>query len=148
MLVMSGYKKILVVVDLSADSERVVERAKAIAACYQSQIELLHVVEYIPLEPIGETLLPTIQIENELVQRATIKLGELAERLGLMNSPRLVQAGSIKGEIIRIAQEHQVDLIVLGSRERHGLAILVNFTDDTVLHQAPCDILAVRLQKK
>jgi universal stress protein A len=145
---MAEYKKILVVVDLSADSEPIVARAKAIAACHHSQIELLHVVEYIPLEPIGETLLPTIQIENELVQRATSKLNELAERVGLGHCQRLVQTGSIKAEIIRIAQEHQVDLIVLGSRERHGIAILVNFTDDTVLHQSPCDILAVRLQKK
>ena len=145
---MGEYKKILVVVDLNADSDRVVERAKSIAANYQSEIQLLHVVEYIPLEPIGETLLPTIQIENELVQRATVKLGELAEKLGLAHCQRRVLAGSIKAEIIRAAQEQHVDLIVLGSRERHGLAILVNFTDDTVLHQAPCDILAVRLQKK
>jgi universal stress protein A len=34
---------------------------------------------------------------------------------------------------------------VLGSRERHGLSILVNFTEDTVLHAAPCDVLAVRV---
>jgi universal stress protein A len=46
---------------------------------------------------------------------------------------------------VRIAREHTVDLIVLGSRERHGLSILVNFTEDTVLHAAPCDVLAVRV---
>jgi universal stress protein A len=38
------------------------------------------------------------------------------------------------------------DLIVLGSRERHGLSILVNLTEDTVLHGAPCDVLAVRVR--
>ena len=38
------------------------------------------------------------------------------------------------------------DLIVVGSRERHGLAILVNFTEDAVLHAAHCDVLAVRLR--
>ena len=41
-----------------------------------------------------------------------------------------------------------VDLIVLGSRERHGLSILVNFTEDTVLHEAPCDVLAVRVKPR
>ena len=35
--------------------------------------------------------------------------------------------------------------IVIGSHERHGLSILVNLTEDTVLHAAPCDVLAVRL---
>ena len=41
-----------------------------------------------------------------------------------------------------------MDLIVIGARERHGLSILVNLTEDTVLHAAPCDVLAVRLTPK
>lgn len=142
---MNDYKKILLVVDLSEDSSIIGERAKAIAACYQSQITLLHVVEYVPVEPMGEALLPTVQIESELVDRARLKLTELARKLSLEHSPQLVETGSIKTEIVRAAQRLGVDLIVLGSRERHGLAILLNFTEDTVLHAAPCDVLAVRL---
>jgi universal stress protein A len=53
--------------------------------------------------------------------------------------------GNTKAEILRVAEEEGADLIVLGSRERHGLAILVNLTEDTVLHAAHCDVLAVRL---
>jgi universal stress protein A len=142
---MGDYRKILLVVDLSEDSQVVGERAKAIAACYQSEITLLHVVEYVPVEPMGEALLPTVQVESELVDRARTKLGELAGQLSLANSRQLVATGSIKSEIIRTSQKLGVDLIVLGSRERHGLAILLNFTEDTVLHAAPCDVLAVRL---
>jgi universal stress protein A len=142
---MNAYKKILLVVDLTEDSELIGARAKAIAACYQATIDLLHVVEYMPVEPMGEALLPAMQIEGELVARAKKKLGELAARLELPDSFQSVETGAIKGEIIRIARERKVDLIVLGSRERHGLAILVNFTEDTVLHEAPCDVLAVRL---
>lgn len=144
---MGDYKKILLVVDLSADSKHVGERAKAIAACHQSEITLLHVVEYVPVEPMGEALLPTVQIEGELVDRARLKLRELAVTLGLPNTPQLIETGSIKTEIVRVAQKISANLIVLGSRERHGLAILLNFTEDTVLHAAPCDVLAVRLQK-
>ena len=143
---MSDYRKVLLVVDLSEDSQIVGERAKAIAACYQSDITLLHVVEYVPVEPMGEALLPTVQVESELVDRARIRLRELAVRLGLADHVQLIETGSIKSEIIRTAQRLRVDLIVLGSRERHGLAILLNFTEDTVLHAAPCDVLAVRLQ--
>ncbi len=144
---MSGYKKILLVVDLSDDSRVIGERAKLIASAYQSHITLLHVVEYVPVEPMGEALLPTVQIESELVDRARKKLAELAQTLGLPDSPQLVETGSIKTEIVRAAQKLGSDLIVLGSRERHGLAILLNFTEDTVLHAAPCDVLAVRLNK-
>ena len=56
-----------------------------------------------------------------------------------------VEVGSAKTEILRVAAEERADLIVLGSRERHGLAIPVNFTEDSVLHAAHCDVLAVRL---
>jgi len=144
---MGDYKKILLVVDLSSDSDHIARRAKAIARCHGAQIEFLHVVEYVPLEPMGESLMPAVQIEGDLVKRATTKLADLAQRLELSHCVQRVATGSIKAEIIRMAQEQKVDLIVLGSRERHGVAILVNFTEDTVLHAAPCDVLAVRLPK-
>jgi universal stress protein A len=142
---MADYKKILLVVDLSDDSQIIGERAKTIAAASQAEITVLHVVEYVPVEPMGEALLPTVQIESELVARARTKLSELTHRLALDKSQQLVATGSIKAEIIRAAQKLGSDLIVLGSRERHGLAILLNFTEDTILHAAPCDVLAVRL---
>jgi universal stress protein A len=142
---MADYRNILLVVDLSEDSEVVGERAKSIAARFGSTITLLHVVEYVPVEPMGEALLPTIQIETELVDRARQRLRELAAKLGLGDRVQLVETGGIKSEIIRAAQRLSSDLIVLGSRERHGLALLLNFTEDAVLHAAPCDVLAVRL---
>ncbi|MET0661355.1 MAG: universal stress protein [Steroidobacteraceae bacterium] len=144
---MGAYKKILLVVDLTEDSQRIGERAKSIAALYQADITLLHVVEYVPVEPMGEALLPTVQIESDLIERARAKLAQLSTRLGLQDAVQLVESGSIKAEIIRVAQRLHSDLIVLGSRERHGLAILLNFTEDAVLHAAPCDVLAVRLPK-
>ena len=140
---MSSYKKILLVVDLSDDSQVIGQRAKSFAG--DASITLLHVVEYVPVEPMGEALLPTVQIESELVDRARKKLAELAQHLSLEHCEQLVETGSIKAEIIRAAQRKASDLIVLGSRERHGLAILLNFTEDTILHAAPCDVLAVRL---
>ena len=134
------------VVALDEHSERIGARARDIAAICDAELSLLHVVEYVPVEPMGETLLPAVQIEEELVQRAKQRLAELAQRLGVESARREVAAGNIKAEIVRAAQEQKADLIVLGSRERRGLSILVNFTEDTVLHAAPCDVLAVRLR--
>ena len=142
---MRDYRKILACVDLTDGSEQIAERARDMAVRCDATVTLLHVVEYVPVEPMGEALLPTVQIESELVGRARTKLGELSRRLSLEQSRQLVETGSIKAEIIRTAQKLGSDLIVLGSRERHGLAILLNFTEDTILHAAPCDVLAVRL---
>jgi universal stress protein A len=142
---MSIYRNILAVVDLSADGGFVAQRALALAgASPGAKLKLLHVVEYVPVEPLSDSLLPAVQIEGELVERARGQLAQLASRL----SPEPgweVAVGTIKGEIVRAARAGGHDLIVIGSHERRGLSILVNLTEDTVLHAAPCDVLAVRL---
>ena len=143
---MSIYRRILLVVDLGEQSEQIAVRARDLAALLGAELSVLHVVEYVPVEPMGETLLPAVQIEEELVHRARSRLAELTGKLGIGSAKRQVAAGNIKAEIVRAAQEQQADLIVLGSRERRGPSILVNFTEDTVLHAAPCDVLAVRLR--
>jgi universal stress protein A len=142
---MAVYRRILVVVDLTEDSLSLGRRAQALAGIFGAEVELLHVVEFVPVEPMGETLMPSVQIEDELLERARQRLATLATELGLPAAAARVEAGNVKSEIVRIAREHNSDLIVLGSRERHGLSILVNFTEDTVLHAAPCDVLAVRV---
>ena len=142
---MPEYRRILLVVDLTEDSLPIGRRARAVATAVGAQIDLLHVVEYVPVEPMGETLMPAVQIEDELLDRAKQRLIALGTQIGVPAASCRVEAGNVKAEIVRIARELHTDLIVLGSRERHGLSILVNFTEDTVLHAAPCDVLAVRV---
>jgi universal stress protein A len=144
---MDQYKKILLCLDLTEDSQKIAQRAQDIATRCGADIIMLHVVEYVPVEPMGEALLPAVQIEGELVDRANQRIARLAADLGLESAKRLVHTGNIKSEVVRVAQEHNADLIVIGSRERHGVSILFNFTEDTVLHAAPCDVLAVRLTR-
>jgi universal stress protein A len=142
---MADYKKILVLLDLTESSEQILAAARDMAAHSNAAMLMLHVVEFVPAEPMGETLMPTVQIEEDLEKRANLKLSELSTRLKLSRVSMRVEAGNKKTEILRVAKEEAVDLIVLGSRVRHGLGILVNFTEDTVLHAAHCDVLAVRL---
>ena len=143
---MTGYRKILVLLDLSSASEQVAVAGRDMAAPSNAALVLLHVVEFVPTEPMGETLMPAVQIEQELAQRSRAKLEELSARLALTRATTRIEAGNKKTEILRVAKEEAVDLIVLGSRVRHGLGILVNFTEDTVLHAAHCDVLAIRLR--
>ncbi len=144
---MSMYRRILVVVDLTEGSAIIGRRAQALAAATGAEIQLLHVVEFVPVEPMGETLMPAVQIEDELIERARNRLRTLATEMGVPETNARVEAGNVKSEIVRAARELGADLIVLGSRERHGVSILVNFTEDTVLHAAPCDVLAVRVSR-
>jgi universal stress protein A len=143
---MLHYKKVLMLLDLTLGSDRVLAAGKEISDHSGAEIIALHVVEFVPMEPMGETLMPSPQIEEELIKRAGQKLSESLTRANLSAVRCRVESGNTKAEILRVAAEEHADLIVLGSRERHGLAILVNFTEDTVLHAAHCDVLAVRLK--
>ena len=142
---MPAYQKILVLLDLSADSEQVFVAGQDLARYSNAAIVALHVVEFAPVEPMGESLMPTIEIEEDLVKRSRTQLDELTTKFKAERTTFRVEVGNTKAEILRVDEEEHADLIVLGSRERHGLAILVNFTEDTILHAAHCDVLAVRL---
>jgi universal stress protein A len=143
---MSLYSRILAIVDLSAESASVAARATQLARTQGATLTLFHVVEFMPIEPLSDSLLPTVQIEADLLQTARQRMAALAGTLGSPAPSWEVCAGIAKTEVVRFAKSGNFDLIVVGSHERHGLSILVNLTEDTVLHAAPCDVLAVRLQ--
>lgn len=141
-----AYQRILAIVDLTADSEPVLARAAEVTRSRSGELTVLHVVEYMPIEPLSDALVPVVQIDTQLLERARAQLQQLAARYGVPATHCQVSSGNIKTEVLRLARECSPDLIVLGSRARHGLSILINLTEDTVLHAAPCDVLAVRVR--
>ena len=143
---MSGYQHILIAVDLTQGSDTVAQRAQELAGRYNAKLSLLHVVEFIPVDPAGEALLPPpVDIEGELVQGARQRLDALCDSLGLQSAARRVEVGNIKAEILRVVAEEKADLLVLGSHGRHGLALLMGSTEKSLVHKTPCDVLVVRL---
>jgi universal stress protein A len=77
--------------------------------------------------------------------KAKKRLQKTAENLAIAENNQWLELGSPKLEIVRIAEENDVDLIVVGSHGRHGFALLLGSTANGVLHHATCDVLAVRL---
>jgi universal stress protein A len=143
---MSVYRQLLVAIDLGDESRAVAAKSAELARLWQARVQLLHVIEFVPVEPMSDALVPVVQIDDRLIARAREQLQALAAEVGLDTSACDVATGSVKGELLRHARDCGADLIVLGCRERHGLSILVNFTEDTVLHGAPCDVLAMRVR--
>jgi universal stress protein A len=142
---MSIYSNILLAVDLNTDSIAVGRRARDLAACMGAQLTVLHVVEYVPVEPVGENMVAPVALLDDLAASARRRLVTLCADIGVDTDHQRVEVGSVKAEVVRVARAMHCDLIVLGARERHGLSIFVNLTEDTVLHAAPCDVLAVRV---
>jgi universal stress protein A len=70
---------------------------------------------------------------------------ELGKRLAIDDDNQWLVWGVPNQEIVQIAKQEQIDLIVVGSHGRHGLALLLGSTANSILHHATCDVLAVRL---
>ena len=144
---MAGYKKSWCCWICREDSEQVAIAGREIwPRTRMRPWSPLHVVEFVPVEPMGETLMPTVQIEEELHRARQHKLSELSHGSACRAPARGWKPATSRRRSCAWRRKKRADLIVLGSRERHGLAILVNFTEDTVLHAAHCDVLAVRLK--
>jgi universal stress protein A len=145
---MESYKHILLAVDFYEPAQIVIDRGKALADIYKTTLSLIHVVDSMPFPDTsyGLDAAYNVDLTGEIIAAARKKLSDLALKLGVEQGRAWVELGSPKLEITRKAEEHQIDLIVVGSHGRHGLSLLLGSTADGVLHHAKCDVLAVRLQ--
>lgn len=145
---MGQYTHILLAVDFTADSDQIVQRAKALADSFGAKLSLIHVLEPISIAYGGEFPVDLGDLHRELEKQARDQLGTLGESLGVAPENRFLEVGITEKEIMRIAKAHEVDLIVLGSHGRRGLALLLGSTANAVLHHSTIDVLAVRVGKK
>ncbi len=144
---MESYKHILLAADFSEHGEAVADRARDLADKYQAKLSIVHVMDNLLITDAayGSTIPFDLDLTAELMAAAKKRLAKLAEKLNIAEDCRWMEMGSPKLEIIRIAEENKVDLIVVGSHGRHGFALLLGSTANGVLHHARCDVLAVRL---
>ncbi|MFZ2727035.1 MAG: universal stress protein [Methylococcaceae bacterium] len=144
---MAIYQHILLAVDFFQQDELVIDKAKNLALLHKAHLSIVHVVDNLPIYDIGygENMLFNLDLAAELMEIAKQKLAELALKLQVTDDDVFLEMGCPKLQIVKVAQENNVDLIVLGSHGRHGLALLLGSTANGVLHYAACDVLAVRL---
>ena len=144
---MPNYRHILVSLDLSDEAPQVLARAKALADADGAKLSLVHVVEPLTFAYGGDIPVDLSEIQEQLQTQATGQLTKIAQPLGIADAQCHIRIGQPVTEIHEIADEEQVDLIVVGSHGRKGLALLLGSTANGVLHGAKHDVLAVRVQE-
>ena len=144
---MSDYQHVLLAVDYTKHSVYVAEKARVLANKYQAKLSVIHVLDNIPMPDTNYgTVIALDQISaDELLEAEKIKFMELGDQLAIDVVNRWMVWGIPTQEIINIADQEQVDLIIVGSHGRHGLALLLGSTANSVLHHAKCDVMAIRL---
>ena len=146
---MSAYQNILVAVDFSDYGLKVALKAKQLAEQFNASLNIIHVLDNIPMPdtPYGMLIpLDTTDLTNELLEVEKEKFKSICDQLNIDITRRRLVWGEPQNEITQTASKEDIDLIVVGSHGRHGLAVLMGSTAKDVLYHAECDVLAVHLQ--
>jgi nucleotide-binding universal stress UspA family protein len=146
---MSRFQTIVVAVDFSDAAPDVLRAAVALASPDpQARVHLVHVVPD-PVPAIWSDELPQIDVhlmEHTWRDGATRQLAAFAAEAQLDPGrfEQVVAVGTAAPQIVRYAEEHHADVIVMGSHG-HGLVhrFLLGSVAERVLRQAPCAVLIV-----
>ena len=144
---MNDYQCIIAAVDLEPETDGItIARAKKLAANNQNTtLYLIHAIE--SLHTYGPYVYPAIsEVKKEIWEQHKKKLVMEAEEQGIATNTLIIEKGTPNIVIIEQAKKLHADLIVIGAHSRHGLRLLFGSTADSVLHNTPCDVLAVHLK--
>lgn len=146
---MINLKQILVPTDFSEYGAHALKYGCALAQKFGSRLHLINVVEdYYPIIPeVGVMLGERDQYLSGLRTGAERELARLPDQAWLPPErvTRFVRVGTPFVEIVRYAREQNIDLIVIGSHGRSGLAhALMGSVAEKVVQKAPCAVLTVR----
>jgi len=137
------YEKVLVAIDHSAASDRVLAAVKELAGLSKGEVWVLHVREREVIPRLG--LVPTEEA-TEAEDKVKAAVSALAEA-GVTAHAEVADVvfGQAAREIVDLAKQHDVGIIVMGSRGRSDLAGLVlGSTAHKVIHLTDRPVLVVR----
>lgn len=141
-------KRLLLPTDFSESARHAFLYALSLAQKYDAELHLLHVIEVLPSGYTSE-LFPgaMTRVIEEISGYARAEMSKLVDEARQQGRPprdRIVQ-GKPAAEIIRVAAEDEVDMIVIGSHGRGALShALFGSTTERVVRKAPCPVLICR----
>lgn len=146
----TGYRHLLVASDFSVYSEQALKKAIQIAQTFDAKITLFHAADILSSEiypEMGELSIPVMvdnpELKRKQLERLEKHLKKLSEKTlsptGMVNC--VVKEGYPVDAIREFSLQNGVDLIIMGSHGRRGLAKLLGSSTNGVINHAPCDVL-------
>jgi universal stress protein A len=141
-------KRILLPTDLSSYAATATQYACELATKFDAELHLLHTLEVhlasTPGFAMGLALPQYVQESRAAAEKALTGVLDPQWSAG-RKVVRAVVEGSPREEIIRYARTQEIDLIVLATHGRSGLAhVLIGSVAESVVRTAPCPVLTVR----
>lgn len=140
---MDHYSTILVALELSDDAETILASARRLQR-EAGQLHLVHVADH-PVTALGSDTghnhrRGELQVRQEIYPELHARAPELSpERIHIV-------FGEAALEVTYLARKLGADVIVVGSHGETGLKRLLGSTASHILHDAPCDVLTVRIR--
>lgn len=140
-------KKILVPVDFSENSKKILEAAGYFRDNCQAQLNVVFVVQsfedysgfFVPHMPIAK-------FEDEMVQAAEQKMEKFLA--GISDVGAKVLVGDVAEEIVRHAEESGTDMIIMGTHGYKGLEkVMFGSVAEKVVRSSPCPVLTINPYK-
>lgn len=142
--------RILLPTDLSEASAAAARHAFALADRFGAEVHVLHVVEEIA-STVPEAAAHMASFPDDYMAQARANAEKAlaawlpSDVAGGREVVRAVQEGAPLTRILDYARDHQIDLIVMGTLGRTGLAhFLIGSVAERVVRHAPCPVLTVR----
>lgn len=143
--VIVALKKILLATDFSPSSEKALSYARALALRFSSTVEIAHVFDPSVVTSYEEA---TIGLPvNERRQIANENLDRLRDELsasGIRTRTTLPEGHRSATDLLKVANDHEVDLIVAGTQSKSGVErLILGSTAEQVIRNAKCPVLTV-----
>lgn len=144
---MTEIKRILVPTDFSEPADAALTYALDLAAKLGARVTLIHVFDDPFANGIytGEYMPMPAEMRAEIIADLRRKLAEAVARRGHSEMNPEVLFGSTARTIVDGASERNVDLIVMGTHGRGGMAhLLLGSVAERVVRTASCPVLTIR----
>jgi nucleotide-binding universal stress UspA family protein len=133
------FARILVPTDFSAPSEAALAYGRGLASQCDAALHLIHVAENPFLRAAVQD---RCSLEDAIVRRLQDRLTDADRERGAVAI--LEQSDEPANEILRYARSADIDLIVMGTHGRTGLArVVLGSVAETVVRTAPCPVLTL-----
>ena len=137
------FNNIILAVDGSEYSHRAIAYAKSLTERYEANLWLVHVFPHTS-DLLGYEDFERLYAKRKSAGQAVLdKAKEILGRTNLKVSEELLD-GSEAEEILKVAENHQADLIVMGTRGFGAVkGLLVGSVSRKVIHLATCPVMVV-----
>jgi len=139
------FRNILFSTDFSPASNNAWWYALALARHYQSTLVVAHVISPATFVSVPPELLD--KAKNWTRVEAKTQIAQLQQRqrgATRLESKALLREGDAFSVLVRLVSEHNIDLLVVGTRgHRHLKRLLLGSVAEKLFRQAPCPVLVV-----